>query len=69
MLRILIVFACLTALLWVADRIDTPDTVSAIKPLFWSCALLLAGLSVRAMVELARSARASRARGATGDTQ
>jgi hypothetical protein len=55
--RITIIFGTLTALLWFADRIDTPDTVPAIKPLFWGAAALFAALIVRAVVDAARGRR------------
>lgn len=62
MLRITIVFGVLTGLLWLADRLDTPDTVSAIKPLLWGCAIAWAALLVRLAVELLAGRRAERGR-------
>jgi hypothetical protein len=52
LIRITTIFAALTALLWLADRIDTPDTVPAIKPLFWGSAGLFAALLVRIAYDL-----------------
>jgi len=54
MTRIVIIFGALTALLWLADWIDTPDSVPAIKPLFWACAFCFAALLVRAAADLLR---------------
>lgn len=54
MLRITIIFGALTALLWLADWIDTPDTVPAIKPLFWGAAVLFLALILRAVADLIR---------------
>jgi hypothetical protein len=56
LIRILFIFGGLTALLWLADWLDTPDSVPAIKPLFWGCAALFAALVVRGLVDLARRA-------------
>ena len=54
MLRVTIIFGALTALLWLADWIDTPDSIPAIKPLFWACALCFAALLVRAFADAVR---------------
>jgi hypothetical protein len=55
--RITILFAALTALLWFADWVDTPDSIPAIKPLFWAAAVCLAALLIRALVDALRGAR------------
>jgi hypothetical protein len=53
-IRVTSIFGALTALLWLADWLDTPDTVPAIKPLFWGSAVLFAGLVIRLLVDLVR---------------
>ena len=68
MLRIILIFAAVTGLLWLADWIDTPDSVPAIKPLFWGSVVLLAALLVRALADFARRGRnGGPRRGAGGD--
>jgi len=57
MIRVVTIFGALTALLWLADWIDTPDTVPAIKPLFWASAFCFAALLVRALVDSLRKPR------------
>ena len=56
MARVTIVFGALTALLWLADWIDTPDSVPAIKPLFWAAATCFAALLLRALADAFRKA-------------
>jgi hypothetical protein len=61
--RVTIIFGALTALLWLADCIDTPDSVPAIKPLFWACAFCFAALLLRALFDGLRKPRRDPRRG------
>jgi hypothetical protein len=54
MIRVVTIFGALTALLWLADWVDTPDSIPAIKPLLWACAFCFVALLVRAAADLAR---------------
>jgi hypothetical protein len=54
MIRVVTIFGALTALLWLADWLDTPDSIPAIKPLFWACAFCFVALLVRAAADRVR---------------
>lgn len=62
MAKTIIIFGVLTALLWLADWIDTPDSIPAIKPLFWACAFCFVALLLRGCAEAVRKAPGSGSR-------
>lgn len=66
MARITIIFGALVAFLWLADWIDTPDSIPAIKPLFWACAFCFVALLVRAAADLLRGPSGGDRRGPRG---
>jgi hypothetical protein len=64
--RITIIFGALAAFLSLADWIDTPDSIPAIKPLFWACAFCFVALLVRAAADLLRRTPRGDRRGPRG---